>query len=194
MWRNNKERIEKSRVLCKRTWEKMRSGKAGQITGSEKSLMLARTSVDHEDQSHSHSRISQSQLPKTMPKYFLISARMRMRDSTTSLGNLYQCSVTLVIKNCFLMFRWSLLCFCSCPSPQVLSLDTTEKMSVFTAHHQILTCIDKLLWALFPPGWTTPDFLVPPPLSEAQLSLLYGPSLGPSLLCPACPCLACMSY
>ena len=31
-------------------------------------------------------------------------------DSTTSLGKLCQCLVTLTVKKCFLMFIWHLLC------------------------------------------------------------------------------------
>lgn len=48
-------------------------------------------------------------------------------DSTTSIDNLFWCSVTLTVSNCFLMFRWKLLCFSVCPLPLVLSLDTTKK-------------------------------------------------------------------
>jgi len=51
----------------------------------------------------------------------------REGDSTTSLGSLFQCSVTLRGKKFFLMFRWNLLCFSLCPLPLVLSLGTTEK-------------------------------------------------------------------
>jgi len=35
----------------------------------------------------------------------------REGDSTTSLGSLFQCSVTLRVKKFFLMFRWNFLCF-----------------------------------------------------------------------------------
>ena len=48
-------------------------------------------------------------------------------DSTTPLDNLCQCSVSLTAKQCFLIFRWSHLCFSVCPLPLVLLLDTTEK-------------------------------------------------------------------
>jgi len=47
--------------------------------------------------------------------------------STTSLGNLCQCSVTLTVKKCCLMFRENLPCFCLCPLCLVLSLGTTDK-------------------------------------------------------------------
>ena len=43
-------------------------------------------------------------------------------DSTTSLGNLCQCSVTFTVKKHFLMFRGNLLGFSLCPLPLVLSI------------------------------------------------------------------------
>ena len=48
-------------------------------------------------------------------------------DSTASLGNLCQCLVTPIVKNCFLMFRGKPPCFSLCPLPLVLSLRTTKK-------------------------------------------------------------------
>jgi len=48
-------------------------------------------------------------------------------DSTTSLGNLVQWSITLRGKKFFLMFRRNFLCFRLCPLPLVLSLGSTEK-------------------------------------------------------------------
>ena len=51
----------------------------------------------------------------------------REGDSTTSLGSLFQCSVTLRGKKFFLMFRQNFLFFSLCPLPLVLSLGTTEK-------------------------------------------------------------------
>ena len=51
----------------------------------------------------------------------------REGDSTTSLGSLFQCSVTLRGKKFFLVFRRNFLCFSLCPLPLVLSLGTTEK-------------------------------------------------------------------
>lgn len=45
---------------------------------------------------------------------WLLSAS-RERDSTTSLGNLFQCSVSLTVKEFFLMFRCNFLCFSLCP-------------------------------------------------------------------------------
>jgi len=48
-------------------------------------------------------------------------------DSTNSLGNLCQCSVTFMLTKYFLKFRANCLCFSVCPLPLVLSLGTTEK-------------------------------------------------------------------
>lgn len=38
-------------------------------------------------------------------------------DSTTSLGRLFHCLVTCIVKKCFLMFRQSLMCFSVCLLP-----------------------------------------------------------------------------
>jgi len=51
----------------------------------------------------------------------------REGDSTTSLGKVFQCSVTLRGKKFFLMFSWNFPCFSLCPLPLVLSLGTTDK-------------------------------------------------------------------
>ncbi|XP_048154063.1 uncharacterized protein LOC125323267 isoform X2 [Corvus hawaiiensis] len=47
-------------------------------------------------------------------------------DSTTSLGNLFQFSVTSTVKK-FFIFRWNFLCLSFCPLPLVLLLGTTDK-------------------------------------------------------------------
>jgi len=54
---------------------------------------------------------------------------------STSLGNLCQCSVTLIVKQGCLMFRWHLLCFSLCPVPLLLSLATTEKSLALSSLH-----------------------------------------------------------
>jgi len=59
----------------------------------------------------------------------------REGDSTTSLGSLFQCSVTLRGKKLFLVFRWNFLCLSLCPLPLVLSLDTTEKSLAPSSRH-----------------------------------------------------------
>lgn len=48
-------------------------------------------------------------------------------DAITALCNLCQCSVTLKIKNIFLIFRWKFQCFSFCLLLLVLSLGTIEK-------------------------------------------------------------------
>jgi len=54
------------------------------------------------------------------------------RESTTPLGSLFQCSVTLRVKKFFLLFRWNFLCFSLCLLPLVLSQSTTEKSLAIT--------------------------------------------------------------
>lgn len=48
-------------------------------------------------------------------------------DSSNSLGNLLQCSVTLMVKKFFLLFRQNLLCCRVCLLPLTLLLGTSEK-------------------------------------------------------------------
>ena len=50
----------------------------------------------------------------------------REGDTTTSLGNLFQCSTTLKVKKLFLMFIWNFPCSSLCPLPLVLSQGTAE--------------------------------------------------------------------
>ena len=55
------------------------------------------------------SRVTYSRLRRTLSRRVLNISREA--DSTTSLGSLFQCSVTLRGKKFFLMFRWNFLCF-----------------------------------------------------------------------------------
>ena len=71
------------------------------------------------------SRVTCSRLHRTLSRRILNISREG--DSTTSLGNLFQCSVTHRVKKFFLMFRWNFLCFILCPLLLVLSLGTTEE-------------------------------------------------------------------
>lgn len=66
-------------------------------------------------------------------------------DSTTSVGNLCQSSVTLTVK-CFLMFKQNLLFFSSCPLLLVLSLSTTkDSLAPPSLPHFRYLCI--LIWS-----------------------------------------------
>lgn len=51
---------------------------------------------------------TQSQLTRTKPRQLLRISKER--DSTISLGNLCQCSVTLMVKKCFFMFLCVVVC------------------------------------------------------------------------------------
>ena len=66
----------------------------------------------------------QSRLHRTLSRQVLNISR---EESTTSLGNLFQCSITLRGKKFFLMFRGNFLCFSLCPLSLLLLLGTTEK-------------------------------------------------------------------
>jgi len=86
---------------------------------------LEGTSVGHLVQPSCRSRTTYSRLHRTLSRWVLNISREG--ESTTSLGSLFQCSVTLRGKKFFLMFRQNFLCFSLCPLPLVLSLGTTEK-------------------------------------------------------------------
>lgn len=56
-------------------------------------------------------------------------------DCTTSLGNLYYCSITCKVQNYFLIFRQNLLCTSLCLLPLVLVLGTNKKsLAGFSLH------------------------------------------------------------
>ncbi|XP_068775232.1 uncharacterized protein [Struthio camelus] len=91
------------------------------------------TSRDHLVQSPCSSRVIWSILPRIASRRVLnISSQ---GDSTTSLGNLFPCSVTLTGKKFFLVFSWNCVCFSLCPLPLVLSLGTTEKSLAPSSRH-----------------------------------------------------------
>ena len=64
---------------------------------------------------------------------------------TTSLGNLLQCSVTLTVKEWFLMFRWNILCFSLWPLPLVLALSTIEKALAPSSLHSPFRYVSTLI-------------------------------------------------
>ena len=68
--------------------------------------------------SKSHRKVSQR-----------VSNVLRERDSTTFLGSLFQCSVTLKVSKFFLTFVWNLLCSSLCLLFPALLLGTTEKQA-----------------------------------------------------------------
>ena len=88
-------------------------------------LGLEGTSVGHLVQPSCRSRVTYSRLHRTLSRWVLNISREG--DSTTSLGRLFQGSITLRGKKFFLMFRRNFLGFSLCPLPLVLSLGTTEK-------------------------------------------------------------------
>jgi len=81
--------------------------------------------VDHLVKPPCWSRVTYSRLHRTLSRQVLNISKEG--DSTTSLGNLFQCSVTLRGKKFFLMFRGNFLCFSLCPLSLLLLLGTTEK-------------------------------------------------------------------
>jgi len=70
---------------------------------------LEGTSVGHLVQPPCRSKVTYSRLHRTLSRWVLNMSREG--DSTSSLGSLFQCSVTLRGKKFFLMFRWNFLCF-----------------------------------------------------------------------------------
>ena len=88
---------------------------------------------DHLVQTPCQSRVTQSRLHRTLSRQVLNISRER--HSTTSLGNLFHCSVTLRGKKFFLMFRQIFLCFSLSLLPLVLSLGTTEKSLASSSWH-----------------------------------------------------------
>jgi len=76
------------------------------------------TSVGHLVQPPCRSRVTYSRLHRTASRWVLNISREG--DSTTSLGSLFQCSITLRGKKFFLMFRRNCLRLSWCPLPLVL--------------------------------------------------------------------------
>lgn len=93
---------------------------------------------------------------------------------TISPGNLFLCSVILRVNKCFLIFKWTFLCFSLCPLPVSLSLKSGS--CLFTPSLQVLMYINKI----------PPSLLFSKMTSHSSLSLsaemLHSPNhCGPSL-------------
>jgi len=99
--------------------------------------------VGHLTQTPCPSRVTWSRLHRTLSRQvFNIS---REGDSTTSLGNLFQGSITLRVKKFFLMFRWNFLCFSLCPLPQAqLPQPFLIGQMLQSPHHPCSPLLDSL--------------------------------------------------
>lgn len=70
-------------------------------------------------------------------------------DSMISLGNLSHCSGIFIVKKCFLVLRWKLLCFKSCLLIPVFSESTEKSLAPSSAPTlQIFTCTGNALLRL----------------------------------------------
>ena len=78
---------------------------------------LEGTSVDQLVQPSCQSRVTYSRLHRTVSR--LVLNISREGESTTSLGNLFQFSITLRGRKFFLMFRQNFLCLSLCPLPLI---------------------------------------------------------------------------
>jgi len=82
--------------------------------------------VSHLVQPHFQSSVTYSRLHRTLSRWVLNISREG--ESTSSLGSLFQGSVTLRGKKFFLMFKWNFLCFSLCPFPLVLLLAPLKRV------------------------------------------------------------------
>lgn len=75
------------------------------------------------------------------------------------LGKLRQCSVTLTMERCFLMFWGNLLCLSLCPWPVIMAREHWEQPgSVHLAPpFQYLYILRRFPWAFSSPGWRGPS-------------------------------------
>lgn len=114
-------------------------------------------------------------------------------DSSTSLDNLCQCSVTHTIKQHFHTCRQYLLPFTSCPLALVLSLDTTAKSLAPVTLHPPPSCIcahwlDRPELSLLQ-AKTVPDFSSFPRRRGVSVSLSFSWTFAG--LSPVVSCLPC---
>ena len=80
-------------------------------------------------------------------------------DTTTSLGNLCQCSTAFTVKK--FIIHSSFVYFGLCPLPLVLSLGTTKDSPVLSSslHHQVFMHTDKTPLSLLSCGLSSPSSL-----------------------------------
>lgn len=77
-------------------------------------------------------------------------------DSSTSPGNLYQCSVILIVQKCFLMFKQCHLCFSLWPLPLVVSMGTSWKSLTLSPFHTPFRSFSESCFL----SWVSSDVLV----------------------------------
>ena len=144
---------------------------------------FAKTIIDSENHRMAEVGSNWSSLPAQAGPLFKLSQLPRKSrwlhnnckdgDSTTSLSNLWQCSVTLTVKTCFLVFRLDLLCFILNPLSLVLSQGTTEKSLAPFPSFPPIRCLDtrrRFLWPFSSPDWTVSVLSAFPHVSDAPVS------------------------
>ena len=137
-------------------------------------VRLEGTSGGHLVQLPCSNRATCIQLPRILSRQFLsISKEV---DSTNFLVNLCQWSLILVGKNCFLMFRWNLLCFSLCPLLSVLSWHHWKKHGSIQLYTFPLYILVRYALNLIFSRLNSPNSL--------NLSLYSGPPVPSSSLGP----------
>jgi len=101
-------------------------------------------------------------MPRTLPRWVLNISREG--ESTTPLGNLCQCSVTLKVTRFFLVFRWNFSCFSLCLLPLFLLLNDNVPQTQEQSHHPRDT---GHLLNFSSPNDTRDVSQVPPPASRS---------------------------
>lgn len=113
---------------------------------------------------------------------------------TTCLGNLYQCSVTWILKKLFFIFRRNFLCISLCPLPFIPLLGTSELGPIFLIP-SLLILLYTLMRSHLSHLFSILIYQLPQPFSFHErnapvLNHLCSPSL-PLRLTPGNPCPSC---